>query len=403
VDFAIREQGVFHGHFAILFPPLYHVVPYLEHNPFRDLPFAALRQTIFLHIELEVASWICARHSAKIVPSAPIPIASRTLFLKWFGNNEDVSFEQLGTPSLAPQDTHGDFDSPDGDSDSPATVVSWMLSLNRRPDRWAWGRAAAARAGFEASRWLALDGQLHDVRSCIDVATGFARGFDVATSNIIQPYSALACAVSHQLLHRAVAVHGAYAGLAAPHLPPSEPKHGPGMNSPISCDAILFPVTLNFSVGSHVDWVVVLEDDLLPIVSKADVHSVMSAVPLNFDLVWLGHCPCNWNGPSALPGQRAPVASVRISRDRVVQLWRGAASCLHAYAFNPSSAHITASFVNLFDGVQWKPACEGGFLRCLVAVVVQDDASAHVVSINGLQGMFDQNKELLSDVHNAPL
>jgi hypothetical protein len=32
-----------------------------------------------------------------------------------------------------------------------------MLSLNRRPDRWAWGRAAAAAAGFEALRWPALD------------------------------------------------------------------------------------------------------------------------------------------------------------------------------------------------------------------------------------------------------
>ena len=84
VDFVIREQGVFHGHFGIQFPPLYHVVPYLKHNPFRDLPFAALRQTLFNHIELEVASWFCARHSAKVVPSTPIRIASRTLFLKWF-------------------------------------------------------------------------------------------------------------------------------------------------------------------------------------------------------------------------------------------------------------------------------------------------------------------------------
>ena len=87
----------------------------------------------------------------------------------------------------------------------------------------------------------------------------------------------------------------------------------------------------------------------------------------------------------------------------MVQLWRGAASCLHAYAVNPSSTHITSTFINLFDGVQWKPACEREYLRCLVAVVVTIEAAGLARSINGLPGMFHQNKELVIEIHNAPL
>jgi hypothetical protein len=109
------------------------------------------------------------------------------------------------------------------------------------------------------------------------------------------------------------------------------------MNSTLSCDALLAPVDLIRSVETNVDWVVIVEDDLLPNVTAADVQLVMQAMPLNFDLIWLGHCPCVWNGPAALPGEFAPVASIGISQDRVVQLWRGFASCLHAYAVNPSS------------------------------------------------------------------
>jgi hypothetical protein len=142
-----------------------------------------------------------------------------------------------------------------------------------------------------------------------------------------------------------------------------------------------------------------MEDDVLPDVTADDMRSVLQTIPLNYDLIWLGHCACNWNGPAALPGQVAPVASVGISRGRVVQLWRGSASCTHAYAVNPSSTHVTSSFIDVFEGIQWKPACEGKYLRCLVAVVVSDDAAAHVEFINGLPGLFLQNKELGSEIH----
>jgi len=34
---------------------------------------------------------------------------------------------------------------------------------------------------------------------------------------------------------------------------------------------------------------------------------------------------------------------------------------------------------------------------------VLQDAAPHVQSINGLPGMFDQNKDLVSEIHQAPL
>ena len=279
-------------------------------------------------------------------------------------------------------------------------MVSWMMSLKRRSERWEFGRASAARAGLDVARWLVVDGRRDDARSCIDSVTAFARALDVRS---IQPYTALAAALSHKLLHAAVAEHGAHAGLSTSQQPFAGREHGPGMNDSLSCDTLLLPTNLSRSVDTGAEWVVVVEDDLLPNVTADDLRTVMRAIPLNFDLIWLGHCPCIWNGPAALPGEVAPVASVSISSGRVVQLWRGSASCLHAYAVNPSSAHVTSSFINLFEGVQWKPACEGRFMRCLVAVVIPFDAAARVQSINGLPGMFDQNKELISEIHKAPL
>jgi hypothetical protein len=281
-----------------------------------------------------------------------------------------------------------------------ALMVSWMMSLKRRPERWKWGRAAAARAGLEVGRWLVVDGRLDDVRRCIDSETAFARSMDVKS---IQPYTALSAALSHKLLHKAVAEHGPHAGLCASSESFAGREHGPGISDSHACEELLPPTRLSRSVEAEVDWVVVVEDDLLPNVTAADLQLVMRAIPLNVDLVWLGHCPCIWNGPASLPDEVAPVASIAISDGRVVQLWRGFASCLHAYAVNPSSTYVTSSYIHLFDGVQWKPACEKGFLRCLVAVVVPEDAAPHVQSINGLPGMFDQNKELVSEIHQAPL
>ena len=149
--------------------------------------------------------------------------------------------------------------------------------------------------------------------------------------------------------------------------------------------------------------IVVVEDDLLAEVTATKLQIFVQAIPFTFGLVWLVHCPCIWNGPGALPVQHAPVTSVSIEHVRVVQLWRGAALCLHAFAVNPSSTHITSTFINLFDRVQWKPACERECLRCLVAVVGPLEGADLMRSINGLSGMLDQNKVLVSEIHNASL
>jgi hypothetical protein len=91
-----------------------------------------------------------------------------------------------------------------------ALMVSWIMSLKRRPERWEWGRASAALAGLDVARWLVVDGRREDARSCIEIDTAFARGLGVSS---IQPYTALAAALSHNLLHKAIAQLGPYAGL----------------------------------------------------------------------------------------------------------------------------------------------------------------------------------------------
>ena len=149
--------------------------------------------------------------------------------------------------------------------------------------------------------------------------------------------------------------------------------------------------------------IIVVEDDLLADVTATNLQTFVQAISLTFDFVWLVHCPCIWNGPGALPVQHIPVTSVSIDHDRAVQLWRGAALCPHACAVNPSSKNITSTFINLFDRVQWKPACERECLRCLVAVVGPLEGADLMRSINGLSGMLDQNKVLVSEIHNASL
>jgi len=398
--FSIRRNGIILGGAELELPPLYHILqgdfdnPF--HEPFSDIPFNIHLQTLVALVEVEISSWTCAGHSAKVVPPTPIRIGSRSVVMQWAETLQEES-TGLAQETVAP--SHN-LENCEYSVMHTAVMVSWMMSLKRRPERWEWGRASAAHAGLDVARWLVVDGRREDARSCIDIETAFARGLGVSS---IQPYTALAAALSHKLLHKAIAQHGPYAGLCASPQSLGGHEHGPGGNSSLSCDALLAPLNLSRSMDSGVDWVVVVEDDLLPNVTAADLHKVVQAIPLNFDLVWLGHCPCIWNGPGALPGQHAPVVSVSISHGRVVQLWRGAASCLHAYAVNPSSTHITSTFINLFDGVQWKPACEREYLRCLVAVVVPLEAADLVRSINGLPGMFDQNKELVSEIHNAPL
>ncbi len=85
--------------------------------------------------------------------------------------------------------------------------------------------------------------------------------------------------------------------------------------------------------------IVVVEDDLLADVTAANLQIFVQAKPFIFELFWLVHCPRIWNGPGALPVQHAPVTSVSIEHDRVVQWWRGAALCLDAFAVNPSPTH----------------------------------------------------------------
>jgi hypothetical protein len=394
-EFHVRVSGVKAAWFGARLPPLYHIVEY-------DLPLDTLRNAKSLNssIQVEIASWICSRHSARVIPPAPVTIESHSLFIGWAPALavDGADMHQQAEATTAPL-THASESCEQPPAES-TLMVSWMMSLQRRPERWKWGRAAAARVGLDVGRWLVVDGRRDDVRRCIDSETAFARSLDVRS---IQPYTALSAALSHKLLHKAVAEHGPHAGLRSSSQPFAGREHGPGMSSSHSCDELLPPTRLSRSVEAEVDWVVVVEDDLLPNVTAMDLQLVMRAIPLNIDLIWLGHCPCIWNGPASLSDEVAPAVSIRISDGRVVQLWRGFASCLHAYAVNPSSTYVTSSYIHLFDGVQWRPACEKGFLRCLVAVVVPEYAAAHVQSINGLPGMFDQNKELVSEIHQALL
>lgn len=398
VEFRILERGVFSGSFGALFPPLYHVAMFFERDPFRDTPRHQLHQTLFFHFDVDVTSWRCGRHAAKVVPSSPIRISSQSVFMQLDGDHEVDPAQPAASLALATDDTSTDFTPAMSASDS-VVVVSWMVSLKRHDDRWRWGSTAAASVGLRVRRWLAVDGKLDTVRKCIDVDTSFARSFALPAGSEIQPYSALACALSHKLLHRAIATAGPLAGAAVRHVTDADLERGPGSDSDISCETLRPPANLTNSAKSDVDWVVVMEDDVVPDITADDMRSVMQRIPLDFDLIWLGHCACNWNGPAALPGEVAPVVSVDISRGRVVQLWRGSASCLHAYAVNPSSTHVTSSFVNMFEGVQWKPACEGKYLRCLVAVVVSYDDASYVEFINGLPGLFLQNKAFPSEIH----
>jgi hypothetical protein len=391
---SVRRNGIILGDAEVELPPLYHILQHDEYFP--DIQFNIHPQTFVALFEVEISSWACAGPSGKVVPPAPIRIGSRSVVMQWAETWQEES-TGLVQETVAPSHK---FESCEYSVMHTAVMVSWMMSLKRRPERWEWGRASAALAGLDVARWLVVDGRRDDARSCIDIETAFARSLGVSS---VQPYTALSAALSHKLLHKAIAERGPYAGLCASPQSLGGHELGPGGNSSLSCDALLAPVNISRSIDSGVDWVVVVEDDLLPNVTAADLQKVVQAIPLNFDLVWLGHCPCIWNGPGALPGQHAPVISVSISHDRVVQLWRGVASCLHAYAVNPSSTHITSTFINLFDGVQWKPACEREYLRCLVAVVVPLEGADLVRSINGLPGMFDQNKELVSEIHNAPL
>jgi hypothetical protein len=391
----VRNNGVLLAQHEFQVPPLYQVFETLIFFQ-GEASRHSKQQTFFFDFTVDISSWICARHSAKVVPAAPIRIGSRSAALHWAPS---LLSDDAATVEVASKAAHFPENYGNSLGDVPS-ITSFMMSLQRRPERWQWGRASAARAGLDVTRWLVVDGRRDDARSCIDNATAFARSLEVRS---IQPYTALAAALSHKLLHVAIAQHGAHAGLVASHPPFADREIGPGLNSSLSCDVLLASVNLSRSADSDADWVVVVEDDLLPNVTAADMRLVMAAIPLDFDLIWLGHCPCIWNGPAALPGEAAPVASVGISQGRDVQLWRGFASCLHAYAVNPFSTHVTSALINLFDGVQWRNACESGFLRCLVAVVVSSDTAALVRSINGLPGMFDQNKELVSEIHNAPL
>lgn len=398
IEFSILERGAFAGSFGALFPPLYHVTVLLLQDPFRDTPRDQLHQKFFFHFDIYVTSWKCGRHPAKVFPTSPIRISSQSVYMTRERDSEVEDIEHDASFTLASHDISADFSDAVSASDS-VVVVAWMVSLKRHTDRWQWGSAAASGVGLRVRRWLAVDGKLDAVRKCIDVDTSFARAFALPAGSEIQPYAALACALSHKLLHWAIATTGPFVGVPVGHAPDAVREHGPGVESDISCETLRPPANLTTSVKSAVDWVVVMEDDVLPDVTADDMRSVLQTIPLNYDLIWLGHCACNWNGPAALPGQVAPVATVGISRGRVVQLWRGSASCLHAYAVNPSSTHVTSSFINVFEGVKWKPACEGKYLRCLVAVVVSDDAAAHVEFINGLPGLFLQNKELGSEIH----
>jgi hypothetical protein len=398
LDVIVRNNGVLLTKHEFQVPPLYQIFEtrMMFEGAAEFQSRDAKLQTFLFDFVIEISSWKCARHSVKVVPATPVPIGSRSAALRWapslLPDGADAMYD-AATPAHS-YENHQDF------STDSALMISWMMSLQRRPERWQWGRASAARAGLDVARWLVVDGRREDARSCIDSVTAFARGLDVRS---IQPYTALSAALSHKLLHVAIAQYGARAGLNASIQPFAGREHGPGMNSSLSCDVLLAPVNLTRSADTDADWIVIVEDDLLPNVTAADVQLVMRSIPLDFDLIWLGHCPCIWNGPAALSSEIYPVVSVSISQDRVVQLWRGFASCLHAYAVNPSSTHVTSALINLFDGVQWRSACESAFLRCLVAVVVPSDSAAHVRSINGLPGMFDQNKELVSEIHKAPL
>jgi hypothetical protein len=398
IDITVRKNGELFFNHSFHTPPLYQVfeTQMVFGSTAEFQSHHAKLQTFLFNFVVDISSWQCEKHSVKVVPAASVRIGSRAVVLKWAPSllpDSADAVHDAATPAQLPE-----HHSPS--ATESALMVSWMMSLQRRPERWQWGRASAARAGLDVARWLVVDGRRQDARSCIDSVTAFARSLQVRS---IQPYTALSAALSHKLLHAAIAQHGARAGLSASVQPFAGREHGPGMNDSLVCDVLLAPVNLTRSADADVDWVVVVEDDLLPNVSATELELVIRAIPLDVDLIWLGHCPCNWNGPAALIGEAYPVVSVGISQQRVVQLWRGYASCLHAYAVNPSSTHVTSSFINLFDGVQWRSACESAFLRCLVAVVVPYDSADQVRSINGLPGMFDQNKELVSEIHKAPL
>jgi hypothetical protein len=197
VDFSILENGRFAGHFGIDLPPLYHIMSFHVEEPFRAFAFDPHRQTFFAHFELEVSGWKCGRHFAKALPPEPIRIASRSLIVRW---SSDFDGESIDLPAHSPSSANhqSNVNSYEESLTGSAIVVSWMLSLKRRPERWDWGRATAARAGLDVARWLVVDGRRSDARSCIDSETAFARSLEVRS---IQPYTALSCALSHKLLH----------------------------------------------------------------------------------------------------------------------------------------------------------------------------------------------------------
>ena len=200
--FSIRRNGIMLGGAELVLPPLYHILqgdfdnPF--HEPFSDIPFNTHLQTLVALVEVEISSWTCAGHSAKVVPPAPKRIGSRSVVMQWA---ETLQEESTGS-AQEPVATSRNLENCEYSLTHTALMVSWMMSLKRRPERWEWGRASAALAGLDVARWLVVDGRRKDARSCIDIDTAFARSLGVSS---IQPYTALAAALSHKLLHTAIA------------------------------------------------------------------------------------------------------------------------------------------------------------------------------------------------------
>ena len=83
VEVVVRRNGVMYGSAELQLPHLYHILemPIIlgDHNALTSTDIKL--QTLVHHFDVEIASWLCARHSSIIQPSVPVRIGFRSVRL----------------------------------------------------------------------------------------------------------------------------------------------------------------------------------------------------------------------------------------------------------------------------------------------------------------------------------
>jgi len=190
----------------------------------------------------------------------------------------------------------------------------FVTNLERRPERWERTKMLSFDVGLDCRRAVAVDGSTAEVQEFL------AQAHPDAHRSFGWSFGQLACLESHK-------------GILG-HISSLSLDQGPA---------------------------VVLEDDLAlhPQATLLTLPSVLSRMPSDADILWLGHC-------EALLAEAADPS-------KLVQ--RGSALCMHAYAVTPLGA---AAILRVLDAAmqsvdeEVRRACVQGNLRCYVTTLRMD-------------------------------